>query len=261
MKLQGKVALVSGASRGIGREVALALGRAGAALALVARDEALLNEVAAQVGSERAFVVRADLADVAEARRAAEAAESHFGRIDVLVNNAGILSGRDFLESDPEQLARTVDVNVRAVVVLTRLLAEGMARRRAGHIVNIASLAAIGGMPGEPVYAGTKAALRLFTASLRPELEPRGIRLTDVVLGFTETEMLAQAEENPRMRRLRRRMQQLHLGDDVTTAAVAAAVVRAIERRQDVITLPARGRYLYLPLQGVTRMLCRMLAS
>jgi 3-oxoacyl-[acyl-carrier protein] reductase len=161
MKLQGRVALVTGASRGIGREIALALGRSGSSLALVARDEALLNEVAAQVGPERAFVVRADLAEVDEVKRAAEAVESRFGRVDVLVNNAGIVSGRDFLESEPDQLARTVDVNFHATVVLTRLVAEGMARRRAGHIVNIASLAGIAGMPGEPTYAGTKAALRL----------------------------------------------------------------------------------------------------
>jgi hypothetical protein len=96
---------------------------------------------------------------------------------------------------------------------------------------------------------------------LRPELEPRGIRLTDVVLGFTETEMLSQVEENPRLVRLRRRMRRNHLGDDVTATAAAAAVVHAIEHRQDVITLPASSRYLYLPLQGVSRILCRMLTS
>lgn len=260
MKLAGRVALVTGASRGIGRETALALARRGAAVALVARGKEGLEAVAGLIGADRALVVAADLADVGQVRGAVTAARDRFGRIDVLVNNAGTLSDHDFLQTDPGLLARTVDVNFRAAVVLTRLVAEGMAARRSGHIVNVASLAGVGGLPGEATYAGTKAALRLFTASLRPELEPLGIGLTDVVLGFVSTEMLDAAETNPRVRGLFDRGRRLRLMVDTPPRRVAAAIAVAIEREQEVVVLPDRARLLYLPFQGLSRALLRVLA-
>jgi short-subunit dehydrogenase len=253
MRLQGKVALVTGASRGVGRAIAVALGQRDTRLALVARSRAALEAVARRIGPERALAVVADLADPAAIGAAVDAALARFGHIDILVNNAGVLSGRDFLETDPRELAYTVDVNFRAAVVLTRLVAARMAARRTGHIVTVSSLAGVAGLPGDATYAGTKAALRLWMASLRPELEPVGIRLTDVVLGFVRTDMLARAEGNPRVRRL-------HLLEDVPPERVAAAVVRAIARREDVVVLPARSRYFLPPAEGPARTLMRLLA-
>jgi short-subunit dehydrogenase len=253
MKLEGRVALVTGASRGIGREIALALGRAGCSVALVARDREALEGVAAELGTERSHPISADLSDTAAARRAFDDAVARFGRIDILVNNAGTLANVDFLRTDIDSLAGTVDVNLRAAVVLARLAAENMAMRRRGHIVNVASLAGVTGVPGEATYAATKAALRVFTASLRPELAPHGIRLTDVVLGFIETDMLNRVESNPRVYRLFNRARRLHLMVDLPPAAVAAAVVEAIEHGREVIVLPERARWMLLPLPGLTR--------
>ena len=260
MRLQGRVALVTGASRGIGRAIARALAVRGASVALVARDRAALDAVAAEIGPERALVVPADLADPAAPRAVVEATLARFGRIDVLVNNAGILSNHDFLATDPELVARTVDTNFRAAALLTRLAASGMAARRTGHIVNVASLAGVIGIPGEPTYSATKAALRIFTASLRLELGEHRIGLTDVVLGFITTAMLAEVESNPRVHRYFERGRRLGLMVDTPPDRVAAAVVQAIERRQDVVVLPARARYLYLPLQGLARAIGQVLA-
>ena len=253
MKLRGKVALVTGASRGIGREVALALARRGALLALVARDAEALAAVARAVGPEHAHVISADLADPAQVKAAFAAAMDRFGRVEVLINNAGIAAGKDFLHTDPEELARIVDVNLRAAVLLTRLAAAQMAVRRSGHIVNVASLAGVTGLPGEAVYAATKAALRLITASLRPELAPYRIRLTDVVLGFVPTDMLARVEGHPRVARLFARARRLHLMVDTPARTVAEAVTEAVERDRETVVLPTRARLLYLPLQGLAR--------
>ncbi len=261
MRVNGRVALVTGASRGIGREIALALARRGALLALVARDAEALAAVARAVGPERAQVIPANLAEPAGVRAAFAAAMDRFGRVDILVNNAGIAAGKDFLHTDPEELARIVDVNLRAAVLLTRLAAAQMAVRRSGHIVNVASLAGVTGLPGEAVYAlpgeavyaATKAALRLFTASLRPELAAHRIRLTDVVLGFVPTEMLAQVESHPRVARLFARARRLHLMVDTPARTVAEAVAEAVERDRETVVLPARARLLFLPLQGLAR--------
>jgi short-subunit dehydrogenase len=260
MDLNGKTAIVTGASRGIGKEVALALGRRGATVVLVARDVQALNVVADQIGTHRSLVVPADLTDLTQIAGVVERARARFGRIDVLVNNAGMLSRQDFLETSPEQIARTIDLNIRAAAVLTRLVAEGMAARRFGHIVNVASLAGVVGVPGEPVYSATKAALRLLTASLRLELGRCGIGLTDVVLGTVQTGLLEDVEANPRVRRLFDRGRRLQLLVDTPSGVVATAVVRAIERRQDVVVLPSRARLLYLPLQGAARTIVRWLA-
>ena len=260
MRLNGRIALVTGASRGIGREIALALGRAGAVVALVARDRNQLDEVAVQIGGERSLVIVADLADLGQLRTVVDATIARFGRIDVLVNNAGIASSYDFLETDAEAVARTVDLNYRAPAVLTRLVAEGMSARRFGHVVNVASLAGVVGIPGEPTYSGTKAALRLFTSSLRPELAEHRIGLTDVVLGFVTTDMLDQAQANPRVRRFFERGRRLRMMVDTPPADVAAAVVRAIERRQHVVVLPTRARFLYMPLQGASRAIGQIVA-
>jgi short-subunit dehydrogenase len=260
MRIEGKVALVTGASRGIGREIALALGRRGASVVLVARDRAKLEGTASAIGADRTLVTPADLSDLGQTRAAFEAAIQRFGRVDILVNNAASFSDHDFLESDPETLTRTVDVNFRAAVLLTRLAGEKMAAQRRGHIVNVASLAGVAGIPGESVYSGTKAALRLFTASLRPEFRPHNIQLTDVVLGFISTDMLAAADEHPRVGKLFNRARRLKLMNDTPPADVAAAVVRAIERREGLVILPARARFLYMPLQGVSRTIVQLLA-
>src|SRR3982075_3730253 len=198
MKLQGSVVLLTGGSRGLGKLMAQELGRRGARLALVARDKKGLSEVCQLVGPEpdKCFAIAADLATLEGVRAAAEQTYAHFGRVDVLVNNAGMTNSFEFLKAEPEALAKTVDLNLRAMVVLTRLVAEHMAAQHSGYIVNMTSLAGVVGLTGEATYAATKAAVHLLTFSLRKELAPHGIRLTEMLIGPTETELLDQLAAN-----------------------------------------------------------------
>jgi short-subunit dehydrogenase len=153
-----------------------------------------------------------------------------------------------------------VDVNFRATAVLTRLVAERMAARRRGHIVTVASFAGVVGIPGAAVYSATKAADRIFTASLRQELGERGVTLTDVVLGSITTGMLEEVESNPRVRRYFDRFRRLGLLTDTSAPRVGAAIVGAIRREEAVVVLPSRGRYLVLPAQGLARQIGAWLA-
>src|SRR5260370_14149835 len=177
MKLQGSVVLLTGGSRGLGKLIAQELGRKGARLALVARDKKGLDEVCQMVGPDpdKAFAIAADLSTLDGVRAAAEATYAHFGRVDVLVNNAGMTNSFEFLKADPEALAKTVDVNLRAVVVLTRLVAERMAAQHSGQIVNIASLAGGGGVPrpAPPPPPHTAAPLFPFSLPHTPAPPPR----------------------------------------------------------------------------------------
>ena len=261
MRLEGKTVLVTGASRGIGREIARALARRGCRVALVARDRGQLEAVAAEIGTDQSAVFPADLAEVTPLAALVEAVIARFGRIDVLVNGAGIASSHDFIETDPAFVARTVDINFRAAAVLTRLIVPGMAARRSGHIVNMASLGGVLGIPGEATYSGTKAALHIFTHTLRLELGEHGIRLTDVLLGPVPNGMLEQAEANPRSARFFARVRRLGLLVDTPAPVVAAAVVRAIERRRPVLVLPTRARFTQLPMPGLARTLGNVVAG
>ncbi len=259
MKLPGKVVLVTVASRGLGRLIAQELGAAGAQLALVARDRAGLEQLSKTIGEDRTLAVAADLSTLDGVHAAADATLAHFGRVDVLVNNAGMTNSYEFLQADPAALAKTVDLNFRAVVVLTRLIAESMASQHSGHIVNMASLAAVASLPGEATYSGTKAAVRLFTVALRKELAPHGIRLSEIVIGPMETELLDQLEANRYVHGMFEASRKLGLLVNLKPQRVARAVVRAIEREQPVVVLPRRAWFIYLPFQGLTRTVSQIL--
>lgn len=259
MRISGSVALVTGASRGIGKETARALAAGGASLALVARNKEQLEELVKEFGTDRAVAISADLSDIDQCVSAFQAAMDRFGRVDILVNNAGIADPGDLLAVPVEHLARVVDVNYRAAVVLTRLAAEQMAKQREGHIVNVASLAGVAGIPGASVYAGTKAALRLFTSSLRQEMREQGIHLTEVVPGFISTDMLAQVESNPRVDQMFNRARRLRMMTDTPAPVVARAIVHAIEARRAVVVIPRYARPMFLPLQGLSRQITHWL--
>ncbi len=249
MKLQGSVVLLTGGSRGLGKLMAQELGRRGARLALVARDKKGLDEVCQLVGPDpdKAFAIVADLTTMDGIRAAAEAAYAHFGRVDVLINNAGMTNSLEFLQAEPEALAKTVDLNLRAMVVLTRLVAERMATQHSGHIVNITSLAGVVGLTGE------------FTFSLRKELAPHGIKLTEMLIGPTETELLEQLEANRYVKGMFDNGRKLGFFVNLRPQRVAVAVADAIVREQPLVVLPTRAWWTWLPLQGVARALSQVL--
>jgi short-subunit dehydrogenase len=177
MNLAGRTALVTGASGGLGQAIARGLARRGADLVLSARRVEVLESVAAEIGGR---VVPCDLA----ARAAVERLVSQAGAVDVLIANAGISVAGRVERSSIEEIDRVLDVNLRAPIVLARLLCEGMAERGGGHIVFISSLNGKVGTVRTSIYAATKFGLRGFGQSLREDMRSRGVGVSTVFPGF-----------------------------------------------------------------------------
>jgi short-subunit dehydrogenase len=190
---QARVAVVTGAGRGIGRAVALELARDGYALCLAARSRDELEETRSQTGLApgRALIVLVDLAGDEAPGNLISAALDCYGHIDVLVNNAGWAPARTpLLKLAPADLDRMITVNLRAPIALTQLAAAAMAARGAGTIVNVASSAAIKAPAGEAVYAATKAGLIAFTRAAFRELRQSGLKLAVIVPGLVDTALI-----------------------------------------------------------------------
>jgi 3-oxoacyl-[acyl-carrier protein] reductase len=186
--LTGKGALVTGASGGIGWAIAEALHDQGANVAISGTRAEKLNELAAKLGS-RVHVLPCDLRDRAAVAKLAEDAEKALGQVDILVNNAGITHDNLFMRMKDEEWDDVIAVNLTSVFVLTRGVLRGMMRRRAGRIVNIASISGVLGNPGQGNYAASKAGLVGMTKSLAREVSSRGITANCIAPGFIQTPM------------------------------------------------------------------------
>jgi NAD(P)-dependent dehydrogenase (short-subunit alcohol dehydrogenase family) len=196
----GKVALVTGAGRGIGRAVALRLAAAGHDVALCARSADELRAVAEQIGHERALVSADDLSDRAAPKRITEAVLARFGRIDVLVNNAAVSPvWRRAEDTEAADWAVIMDTNVRGAFLLTQAVGRGMLERGAGSIVNVASIGGLVALPRLVAYCAGKAALIGMTKVLAVEWADRGIRVNVVAPGYVETPMTAGLRSHPRL--------------------------------------------------------------
>ncbi|MFL5803860.1 MAG: SDR family NAD(P)-dependent oxidoreductase [Roseiflexaceae bacterium] len=188
------VALITGASRGIGAATARELARRGYALALAARTAADLQALAAQLSAHGspALPIPTDLRRPPEVSRLARIALAHFGRVDVLVNNAGVgVGNRQFARTDDDDIRAIMAVNLEAPIALTRALLPGMLERRRGAIVFVASIAGQIGLPASTLYSATKFGLRGFAIGLRREVLRQGIGVTIVSPGFIDTDMTA----------------------------------------------------------------------
>jgi 3-oxoacyl-[acyl-carrier protein] reductase len=213
-----RVALVTGAGRGIGRAVALELARAGYLLCLAARTRAELEETRSQSGlaPRQALIVLVDLASEEAPEQLIGAALDCYGRIDVLVNNAGWAPSRTpLLKMRSAEIDRMIAVNLRAPIALTRLAATSMIPRGTGAIVNVASTAAINAHAGEAVYAATKSALIAFTRAAFHEMRQSGLKLSVIVPGLVDTALI------PNNKRLDRAAM-------LSTADVAQAVMQIV---------------------------------
>ncbi len=191
--LTGSVAIVTGASSGIGRATAVSLARAGAAVAVAARRADRLDEVAARIGRHggRALAVATDVTDRRAVFALVERAAAELGPVDVLVNNAGVMPTSPLAEVRLDDWLRMVDVNVKGVLHCVAAALPAMLERRRGHIVNLGSLAGRRPFPGGTVYAATKFAVRCLSAGIQLELSAaRGIRVTDVQPGVVATELM-----------------------------------------------------------------------
>jgi short-subunit dehydrogenase len=246
MELAGAVCLVTGASGGIGRAVSVRLADRGAKLVLLGRDRAALEAVASETGGH---VVQADLTS-APAAEIGERATAAFGRVDVLVNNAGIGWSGSFAQLDAGAADRLVTTNLLAPILLTRALLPPMLERRLGHVVNVASIVGHTGSKEEAVYAATKGGLVAFTESIRQELRGSGVGLSLVTPGVIDTPFF-ERRGTPYGRRWPR---------PVSPERVADAVVSAIEDDRAEVFVP---RWLAGParLRGALPELYRALAS
>ncbi len=195
-RLDGRTALVTGASRGIGAAIARALDRAGARVALAARSQPDLDAVAAGLVNDPVVLV-ADLALAGAAGDLAAAAEAAFGRVDVLVNNAAVAQRAPTAGLDAGVVDLLYAVNVRAPLLLIAALLPGMIERQRGSIVNVSSVSGVVGTPNRAAYAATKGAIDAATRSLAIELGPVGIRVNSVAPGAVDTELWAKNRAVP----------------------------------------------------------------
>ncbi|NLE51932.1 MAG: SDR family NAD(P)-dependent oxidoreductase [Chloroflexi bacterium] len=190
--LTDKVVLITGASTGIGRALAFAFARRGARVALVSRSEERLEAVRREIApySADVLVIPSDLTDEAQLEAAVARTMEHFGRIDVLVNNAGYMQGGPLPELDPARIEQVLRLNLWAMIRLTQLALPIMRAQHSGYILNIGSSAARVAVPHATVYVASKHGVAGFTDALRRELGSSGVRVTLVNPAWTDTDGL-----------------------------------------------------------------------
>lgn len=190
--LAGQVAVVTGASRGIGRAVAIALATAGAQVVVnYARSSTAADEVVAEIvaAGGSAVAIQADVSQTDQVDGLINGTLEQFGRVDVLVNNAGITRDTLLLRMKLEDWQAVIDLNLTGVFLCTRAVAKIMLKQRSGRIINIASVAGQMGNPGQANYSAAKAGVIGFTKTVAKELASRGITANAVAPGFIETDM------------------------------------------------------------------------
>jgi 3-oxoacyl-[acyl-carrier protein] reductase len=189
--LSGKVALVTGASRGIGKAIALALGKAGAKVACIARNEDKLKETAAEItgAGGSATIHVCDVADSAGVQATVDAVVEAHGRLDILVNNAGITKDTLLPMMSDDDWDKVIAANLRSVFLFTRAASKVMMRQRYGRIINMSSVSGIMGNPGQSNYSASKAGIIGFTQTVARELAKRKVTVNAICPGFIATDM------------------------------------------------------------------------
>ena len=197
--MEGRIALVTGASRGIGRAICLALAKRGAMVVACARDESALDAVAAEANQcelpGKVVPRRLDVTDRAAIDPLIEEVAEQYRRIDILVNNAGITRDGLSMNMDDDQFDEVLTINLRSVFWITRAVSSLMVRQRYGRIVNIGSVSGVMGLLGQANYAASKAGLIGFTKTLAKELAKRKITCNVVAPGFVHTDMTSSMPE------------------------------------------------------------------
>ena len=225
--LADKVAVVTGAGRGIGRAIALAYARMGADVACVSRTEENSAKVAAEVEAlgRKAWALAVDVSDTAAVDAAAKEILESAGRVDILVNNAGVTRDNLLMRMSEEEWDTVLDINLKGAFNFTKAFSRTFIKQRSGRIINIASVIGLIGNAGQSNYAASKAALIGFTKSVARELAPRGITVNAIAPGFIETDMTAVLDDKVREEVLGRvPLGRFGSSDDIAHAAVFLAM-------------------------------------
>ncbi|MFF2449857.1 3-oxoacyl-[acyl-carrier-protein] reductase [Neobacillus sp. NPDC058068] len=198
MILAGKAALVTGASRGIGREIALELARQGANVAVnFAGSEAKANEVVDEIKAlgREAFAIKCDVSNVEEVTEMVKTTIDGFGKLDILVNNAGITRDNLLMRMKEEEWDDVININLKGVFLVTKAVTRQMMKQRVGRIINIASIVGVSGNPGQANYVAAKAGVIGLTKTTAKELATRNITVNAIAPGFITTDMTDKLSE------------------------------------------------------------------
>ena len=234
MKLEGRVALVTGASQGIGQACALALARQGASVALAARNQQKLEEVAGQIAADggKAAVFAMDVAEEDQIKSGIKSAIAHFGKIDILVNNAGITRDQLVMRMKRADWDAVLNTNLTSAYLCTQQVIGSMLKQRWGRIINITSVFGQIGQAGQANYASSKAGLIGLTMALAREVASRNITCNAVAPGFIETSMTAGLSEEFKQNAVK----MIPLGRVGTADDVAGAVCFLASEKASYVT-------------------------
>jgi short-subunit dehydrogenase len=231
-------ALITGASRGVGAATARAFHRAGFQVTVVARPSPELDQLAAELG---ALALPADLADAAQVSGLIARAAEARGLVDVLVNNAAVAHLGPVAGMTPDQVARTVAVNLTAPVELSRQALPGMLARHSGVLLNVCSIGGIAAFPTLTLYGATKSGLSMFVTGLQRELLGTGVTASIALLGeVLDTGMNDLAHASPAVSAVSARLARVRAMPTITPDDVGARLVRAAARRQRFVAIPRR---------------------
>jgi short-subunit dehydrogenase len=228
--MRDRVAIVTGASSGIGLAVAKRIVQSGGRVALVARTQTKLDEIAAELGAGKAAAFALDVTDLAALTALPGAVVERFGRLDIIVNNAGVNHRGPIAKHTVKDLADIVTTNLVAPIALTRAAIDHLAR--GGSVVNVASLAGMFPLPGEATYSASKSGLRAFSRAISDELAARGLHAGCVSPGPVDTGFFGNVEDVP----------DLVFSQPMSTAdEIADAVMECIRTRAEEIAVPANS--------------------
>lgn len=206
MNLEGRVALVTGASRGIGREIALELARRGANVAInYSGSEAKANEVVdliKEIGQD-AFAIQADVSNSEAVSNMVQATIDRFGKLDIVINNAGITRDNLLMRMKEEEWDDVININLKGVFLVTKAVTRQMMKQRYGRIINVASIVGVSGNPGQANYVAAKAGVIGLTKTSAKELASRNITVNAIAPGFITTDMTDKLTEEVKAEMLR----------------------------------------------------------
>lgn len=235
--LEGKVAVITGSTQGIGRAIANTFAREGASVIIngcldISKCQAVASEIEALGG--KALAVKADVANKTEVDELFATVVKRFGRVDIHVNNAGVVSSHPFLELSEEKWDKLMDVNLKGTYLCAQAAAREMVKKKYGRIINISSVAGFMGFPGAAHYCASKAGVGQLTKVLALELAPMGINVNAIAPGLIETAMTKDIIENPAA--LKAMLQRIPIGRVGKPEEIASAALFLASPMADYVT-------------------------